>query len=79
MWGLDYLVDEKGKPWLCEVNNNPSLEISSSLLSRIIPELLDNTFRLVNDVLLPSKKIPEYAQHFITHNKYSLLHRSEGK
>ena len=37
VWGLDFLVDEKGRPWLCEVNNNPSLEISSSLLSRIIP------------------------------------------
>jgi hypothetical protein len=74
LFGLDFLVDEAGKPWLCEVNTNPSLEICSSLLSRIIPELLENTFRLVVDILLPPRKTPEYAQSFLTNNKYSLLY-----
>ena len=67
-------MDETGKPWLCEVNTNPSLEICSSLLSRIIPELIENTFRLVVDIVLPPKKTPEYAQNFLTNNKYSLIY-----
>lgn len=76
VFGLDFLVDSMGKPWLCEVNTNPSLEICCSLLSRIIPELLENTFRLVADILLPPRKTPEYAQNFLNNNKYSLLYSS---
>ena len=79
VFGLDFLVDETGNPWLCEVNTNPSLEICSSLLSRIIPELIENTFRLVVDILLPPKKTPEYAQNFLTNNKYSLIYSNTAE
>lgn len=76
LFGLDFIVNEKGKPFLLEVNTNPSLEISSNLMSRIIPEVLENSFRLVIDVLLPSHKgVPEWSEHFINNNKYSLLYR----
>ena len=37
VFGLDFLVDCQGKPWLIEVNTNPSLDVSCSLLSRIFP------------------------------------------
>jgi tubulin--tyrosine ligase len=40
LMGLDFLVDELGRPWLLEVNTNPSLETSCNLLTRIIPEVL---------------------------------------
>lgn len=74
LFGLDFLVDWKGKPWLIEVNTNPSMDVSCSLLSRILPELLDNTCRLTCDVLFPAKKVPEYAQHFLQNNKFSLIY-----
>lgn len=74
LFGLDFLVDQNGKPWLIEVNTNPSLDICCPLLSRVIPELLENTWRLVLDLLLPPKKVPEYAQHFLLNNKYSLIY-----
>jgi hypothetical protein len=31
------MIDEDLKPWLIEVNTNPCLELSGSLLTRLIP------------------------------------------
>jgi hypothetical protein len=45
------MIDEKFKVYLIEANTNPSLEICSPLLARIIPELLDNSFRIAVDPL----------------------------
>jgi len=42
------MIDESFRLYLIEVNTNPCLELCCPLLSRIIPELLDNCFRLVN-------------------------------
>ena len=51
LFGYDFMVDEDFRVYLIEANTNPSLEICCPLLSRIIPELLDNTFRLTIDPL----------------------------
>ena len=45
LFGLDFIIDENYKVWLLEVNTNPSLELSSSLLAKMIPALLDNLFK----------------------------------
>jgi tubulin polyglutamylase TTLL1 len=39
------MLDENFKLSLIEVNTNPCLETESPLLSRIIPELIENTFK----------------------------------
>jgi len=49
IYGYDFMIDEEFRVYMIEVNTNPSLEICSPLLSRIIPELLDNSFRLTLD------------------------------
>ena len=49
IFGYDFMIDEIFKVYLIEVNTNPSLEICSPLLARIVPELLDNSFRLTID------------------------------
>lgn len=51
IFGYDFMIDENFKVYLIEANTNPSLEICSPLLARIIPELLDNSFRLGLDPL----------------------------
>lgn len=43
--GYDFMLDDNFKLSLIEVNTNPCLETESPLLARIIPELLDNTFK----------------------------------
>lgn len=46
------MLDEDLNPWLIEFNTNPCLETGSSLLSRIIPDMLDNAFRIALDPFL---------------------------
>jgi len=47
------MMDEDFKVYLIEVNTNPCLELSSPLLARLIPHMLDNALRLVVDPLFP--------------------------
>ena len=39
------MLDEDFKVYLIEINSNPCLEIVCNLLSRIIPNMLDNALR----------------------------------
>mmetsp|Transcript_17510 Transcript_17510/g.16730 ORF Transcript_17510/g.16730 Transcript_17510/m.16730 type:complete len:157 (+) Transcript_17510:3427-3897(+) len=54
LFGYDFMLDEQFKIYLIEVNTNPCLEMSCPLLARIIPEVLDNVFRIVLDPVYPS-------------------------
>jgi len=47
------MFDGEFKPYLIEVNSNPCLEFSSSLLAKIFTAMLDNTFRIAVDPLFP--------------------------
>lgn len=51
IFGYDFMIDENFKVFMIEANTNPSLEICSPLLARIVPELLDNSFRIAIDPL----------------------------
>ena len=51
------MLDEDFRLQLIEVNTNPCLETESPLLARIIPELIENTFKLVLDPLFPSPDV----------------------
>ena len=55
IFGYDFMVDDKMQPWLIEVNTNPSLEESSTLLRKIIPRMLDDAFKITLDVMFPPK------------------------
>ena len=60
LFGLDFMIDENFKSWLIEINTNPCLECSGSLLSRIIPSLVENVFRIAIDPLFPP---PNWSRH----------------
>lgn len=51
VFGYDFMIDDSFKVFLIECNTNPSLEICCPLLARIMPELLDNSFRIAVDPL----------------------------
>lgn len=57
--GYDFMIDEDFKVYLIEANTNPSLEICSPLMARIIPELLDNSFRIAVDPLFQPPQLIE--------------------
>ena len=52
IFGYDFLLDNKGKVWLIEINTNPCLEFSGSLLSRIIWHMTENSLAIAIDPFL---------------------------
>ena len=56
LFGYDFMFDDEFKPFLIEVNSNPSLEPSSTLLTKMFTLMLDNTFRLGIDPLFPPQE-----------------------
>lgn len=47
IFGFDFIIDSEFKPWLIECNTNPCLELSSPLLSQLIPEMLSSALNLI--------------------------------
>ena len=76
--GYDFMIDEQLKVWLIEVNTNPCLELSSTYLARLIPQMLDNAFRIVLDPYFPEpvekKQLQWTSQVF--QNRFELVFSS---
>ena len=53
IFGLDFMLDEAFKVYLIEVNTNPSFDLCCPLLERLIPEMIDDSFRIVVDPMFP--------------------------
>jgi len=81
MLGYDFMIDQDFKLSLIEVNTNPCLETESPLLARIIPELIENTFRMVLDPIFPSPDLSTNRKQFVNEIpqeiKYSLIFDDE--
>ncbi|CAD8054068.1 unnamed protein product [Paramecium primaurelia] len=82
IFGLDFMIDEKFKPYLIEINTNPCLELSSPLLGRIIPAMVENAFRLSIDTIVPppessawppNKKHLLFYDNLLENNRFQLL------
>lgn len=58
LFGFDFIIDEQFTVWLIEVNTNPCIEESSSLLKQYIPRMLDDALKLTIDQIYP----PRYAK-----------------
>ena len=60
IFGLDFMIDDNNKVWLIEVNTNPCLALSSSLLARIIPNMIENAIRIAIDPIYPPPPYEEW-------------------
>jgi hypothetical protein len=49
IFGLDFMIDDEFRPYLIEVNTNPCLELSCPLLARLIPNMVENAFKIGMD------------------------------
>ena len=80
VFGLDFMIDEDFETWLIEVNNNPCLELSSPLLARIIPNMIENAFKVAIDPLFPPPlnipKTKNLQTDLFESNKFTLIFNS---
>lgn len=64
------MIDEDFNVWLIEVNTNPCLETTGSLLSRLIPSLVENVFKIAIDPIFPPPNYPKNKKHMIPENVF---------
>ena len=51
LFGYDFIIDEDFNTWMIEVNTNPCLEESSSILKMYLPRMVENMLQLSVDSL----------------------------
>ena len=75
IFGYDFIIDNDFKPWILEINNNPGLCISSPVIQKLVPRMLDDAFRLTIDKVFDTK----YSQDVIDENgKYKSKYKLDG-
>lgn len=70
------MIDTDLNIWLIEVNSNPCLDTTPRYLAKIIPSLLDNTFRIALDPLFAENAKKIRLTEKIPKNRYELIFSS---
>ena len=55
VFGYDFIIDNDFKPWILEINDNPGLAISSPVIEKLVPRMLDDALRLTIDKIFDTK------------------------
>ena len=75
LFGYDFIIDKEFRPWILEINDNPGLGISSPVIEKIIPRMLDDAFRLTIDAVFNTKYSVEC---FDSRNRYKSKFELQG-
>ena len=75
IFGYDFILDNDFRPWILEINNNPGLGISSPVIEKLVPRMIDDALRLTIDKVFETK----YSMECIDENgKYKSKYKLEG-
>ena len=75
IFGYDFILDNDFKLWILEINNNPGLSISSPVIEKLVPRMMDDAFRLTIDKVFNTK----YSNECIDHDgKYKTKYKLDG-
>lgn len=55
MFGYDFMIDTDFRPWLIEINSSPSMEHSTHVTSKLVPEALRGFGQLVSQYMMGGK------------------------
>lgn len=55
IFGYDFILDQNFQPYILEINSNPGMGISSPVIERLVPRMLDDAFRLTIDKIFETK------------------------
>lgn len=58
LFGFDFLIDEDFRVWLLEVNTNPYLGTPNDYMRNLVPQMLNDMFKIVLDPVFPPKVKP---------------------
>ena len=73
------MIDQAHSVWLIECNSNPCLELSCPLLGKIIPPMVENTFKICLDSIFTpplnfTPKSQEYYENINEENRFELVY-----
>ena len=75
IFGYDFILDNDFKLWILEINNNPGLSISSPVIEKLVPRMLDDAFRLTIDKIFNT----QYSKECIDQEgKYKTKYKLNG-
>ena len=59
MFGYDFMIDTDLKSWLIEVNSSPSMDYSTHVTTKLVPEGLKGFGKLVNEYVMTGRQIKQ--------------------
>ena len=75
IFGFDFILDNDFKLWILEINNNPGLSISSPVIEKLVPRMMDDAFRLTIDKVFNTKYCKECIDE---EGKYKTKYKLNG-
>jgi len=63
LFGYDFMIDQDYAVWLIEVNNNPCLMTPGETTAELLPQLIEDTFKIAVDPLFPETGDPMWKRN----------------